>query len=89
MDDDTTGYPTSTPAEPPSSDTAAPRVGDLPAGRPSLVRTQDPAEPVHVIDPGDVGGIGQHKVSTPPEAPAHGQAGTPTRGSVRGCSPVP
>ncbi len=74
-DDDTTRYPTSTPAEPPPTDAEAPWVGDLPDGRPAQVRAQDPAEPVHVIDPGDVGGVGQYKISTPPKAAAHAQAG--------------
>ncbi len=79
MDDDTTRDLASTGDRSQASDTVAPLVEDLPDGRPAQVRPQDPAAPVHVIDPGDVGGIGQHDVSTPSEAPVNGQAGARDR----------
>ena len=49
-----------------SADAIVSRSQDIPDGPPAQVRPQDPDEPLHVIDPGDVGGVGQHLVNSPP-----------------------
>jgi|GEM_PF-2796978 len=51
-----------------SSDDAVSSSQDIPDGPPAQVRPQDPDEPLHVIDPGDIGGVGQHLVSSRAEA---------------------
>ena len=66
MDDDSTTYPNSRVAELPTSDAAAPPLGELPEGPPAQARAQHPPKPVHLIDPGDVGGIGQQDVARAP-----------------------
>ena len=75
MDDDSTTYPNSRVAELPTSDAAAPPLGELPDGPPAQARAQHPPKPVHLIDPGDVGGIGQQEVAPRSEGQTQGPAG--------------
>ncbi len=67
VDDRTTAHETTpTGGDRKTVDAAVSPAQTIPDDRPPQVRPQVPGEPVHVIDPGDIGGAGQHLVADPP-----------------------